>query len=170
MEIVASSMLLRKFKTIDIFKLDLGFNLKGAVSMKPSKNDDTGKIKIRDEFIIRYNTLYNRYIYKYGHIGIITFYEDLQLNSEEMYIFKDKEIYEVNYTLDDSKKDIRKYLSELLQEIDLSNKDNQNTDSSIVNTIYTNIPDDIIKPDVTMASKEQYIQAMVDRRRKLEQL
>lgn len=170
MEIVANSMLLKKFKTIDIFTLDLGFNLKGPVSMKPTKNEDTGKIKIRDEFIIRYNTLYNRYINKFGHIGVITFYEDLYLKSDEIYIFKDKEIYEVNYTIEDSKKEIRSYLSELLKEIDSSNTESQNNESSIVNTIYTNIPDNIIKPDITMPNKEQYIDAMVERRRKLEKL
>jgi len=160
MEIVANSTILKKFKNIDIFELNLGFNLKGAVNMNPGKGVESKiKMKIRDEFIVKYNNLYNRYISKFGSIGTLVFYEDLNLNSNEIHIYKDKDIYEVIFTEDDKVKDMRQYLSELLESLDAQE---ERVD---VNTVYTNMPDEIVRPDISMP-KEQYIQSLIENRDK----
>jgi len=161
MVIVANSNLLRRFKQIDIFKLDLGTNLKGAVNMKPGKGEEK-KLKIRDEFIKKYNNLNGRYINKFGYIGYLVFYEDLYLPKDEIHVYKDKDIIEVKFTSEDYNKEPRTYLSELLETID-GKKIEKETIIEEKNIVYTNMPQDIIKPNMSMP-KEQYIETLVKNR------
>ena len=166
--VVSNSKLLRKFKTIDIFVLDLGFNLKGAVNLRPgSKPDEHGKMKIRDEFIVKYNNLYGVYASKYGHIGPVTFYEDVNLPQNQLQIFKGDDIYEVEYTEEDMATPIRQYLSSLLEYIDggeMPEEVEKNVNTK-PNVIYTNMPEDVYRPDMSLP-KDQYIQSIIDMRKK----
>jgi hypothetical protein len=116
MEIVAHSILLRKFKTINDFVLDLGNNYCGRVETKQN-GKSSFKLNINDEFLKRYYKMTNKLISKYGNIGKITFYEDLSLSPSEYMIFNDKDIAEIEFTEDDNNKDIRQYLSDVLENI-----------------------------------------------------
>lgn len=172
MEIVSHSQILRRFRNIDIFKVDLGFNLKGKVNMQPGKGDDGKKLKVRDEFIIKYKNLNGNYINKYGDIGNLKFYEDTKLRDNIILIFGDKQIFEVEFTKEDESADIRKYLSDLLEQLDKA----QNTKPDEIDMVkengfvvenkktYTNMSEDIKVPDISMP-KDQYLEAMVKKRR-----
>ena len=116
MEIVAHSILLRKFKAINDFVLDLGTNYCGRVETKQNGNQ-AFKLNISDEFLNRYHKMTNRLISKYGNIGKITFYEDLSFKHNEYMIFNGKDIAEVEFTDEDNNKDIRQYLSDILENI-----------------------------------------------------
>lgn len=167
-KIVCNNILLRKFKTIDIFELDLGFNLKGPVNMKPGhqgKNDSVGKMKIKDEFIVRYNSLYNRYASRYGHIGPITFYEDCSLPQMQMQIFREEDIFEVDFTEEDDDMPIRQYLSNLLEALCGDSEEKPENVNMSRNIIYTNMNNVGTMPDMTLP-REQYIQAMIDMKKK----
>ena len=121
MEIVAHSVLLRKFKAINDFTLDLGTNYCGRVETKQN-GKSAFKLNISDEFLNRYHKMTNRLISKYGNIGIITFYEDLSLKHNEYMIFNGKDIAEVEFTDEDDNKDIRQYLSDILEDINENEK------------------------------------------------
>lgn len=116
MEIVAHSILLRKFKTINDFSLDLGSNYCGKVDTKHN-GKPSFKLNISDDFINKYNKLTNKLISKYGNIGNITFYEDLSLPYNEYMVFNGKDIIDVEYTDEDNNKNIRQYLSDVLESI-----------------------------------------------------
>lgn len=160
MNVVANDRLLRHFKKIKIFKLDLGWNLKGPTSSKKGPS----KIKIKDEFIKKYENITGNIIHKYGDIGSILFYEDTTIKNE-FYIFESDKIYEIEYSDDDLLLDPTEYLANTLRDIE-----EQNTNSKIEitkNVTYTNMPVDIETPDISLP-KEQYIDAMVKRRAMLD--
>lgn len=161
MYIVTSTDILRRFKSIDIFQIDLGLNLKGPVNMNPGKEEK--KIKVRDEFNKRYHMLNGRYINKFGHIGTLTFYEDLSLPKDEIHIYKEKDIIEIKFTKEDYKIEPRKYLSDLLETIDGKKQQTEKDNKKESNVVYTNMPQEIVKPDISMP-KDQYIEALVKNR------
>lgn len=169
MQVVANSIILKHFRKIDIFKLDLGFNLKGAVQTKP---DPEIKFKIKDEFIKKYQTFTNRYISKFGDIGSLKFYEDLQLPHNELHVYNDENIYEILMTSDDFQRDSKVYLGEIIKLIDggIAETENQKIERDELEKkkqkIYTNMPESIERPDISLP-KEQYLEALVERRKKL---
>lgn len=172
MQVVANTIILKHFRKIDVFKLDLGFNLKGPVQNKP---DPEIKFRIKDEFIVKYQTLTNRYVSKFGDIGSLKFYEDLQLPHNELHVYKGEQIYEIMMTPDDFKRDSKAYLAEIIQLIDGGKAE---TEDQIrereelekkKQKIYTNMPESIDRPDISMP-KEQYMEALINRRKKLNEM
>jgi len=152
--IVASNAILRYFRKIPIFKLELGTALR-HVTGKPG---DVPKIKIKDIFVKEYERINNSLIHKYGSIGIITFYEDQTLNRNEFHIYKNDQVYEIDVTPEDFSTDANKYLSEILQMID-----NKKTNDNINDVSYTNAPDEAEIPDKKLP-RDQYIEALLKRR------
>lgn len=170
MQVVANSIILRHFKRIDIFKLDMGLNYFGPVN--EAKNQEI-KLKIKDEFIKKYQTLTNRLIHRYGEIGSLKFYEDLQLSQNELHIYANKDdVYEIMMTDEDFARDPKGYLGEIISLIEGGKAE---TDEQIKekkeleerrNKIYTNMPPDIERPDISLP-KEQYLAELVEYRKKL---
>lgn len=172
MEIVSNSQILKVFSTIDIFKLDLGFNLTGRVPEVGKENEEL-KIKISDEFIKRYQTMTGRLIYKYGNIGEKTnqlkFYHDpnLKINEIQVHINSDL-IYELEIDLDTLSSEPRSFLSKLLE--DITNKKEEKNENPDEEPQYhllhiTSREPDPNDPEIDMDEKE-YIKAMVERRQK----
>lgn len=156
-QIVANSFILKKFSKIDIFKRELGDNLTGAID----PNSKGMKIKIKDDFIKRYNSNTNNIIHKYGKIGKLNFYQDQNLKNNEFVAFTKDNIFEIDI---DNIEELNNNPSEYLGKV-LENLDNVNNEESKQNYI-TNTPEDNNDPDINMM-KDNYIEAMVERRQKL---
>ena len=109
MNIVGSTYFLRNLRNLDFFTLDFG---------KAKKDPKTQTFRKVDEFIVKYRTLYNRQIVKFGKIGDrITFYEDLAMANNEYVIFKDDDIYEITFEQSQIE-DMENYILETLRKID----------------------------------------------------
>jgi hypothetical protein len=109
MNIVGSSYFLRNLRNLDFFTLDFG---------KSRKDEKTKEFRKLDEFIVKYRTLYNRHILKFGKIGTtITFYEDLDMEMNEYAIFKGDDIYEITFEQDQIV-DMENYILDTLRKID----------------------------------------------------
>jgi hypothetical protein len=118
MNIVASSYFLRNLRNLPFFTLDFG---------KARKDSKTSEFRKVDEFIVKYRTLYNRPIVKFGKIGdSIKFYEDLSMENNEYAIFKDDDIYEITFTSDEIS-NIEEYILDTLRKID----DSENEEKQI---------------------------------------
>lgn len=172
MEIVANNFMLRYFKNVSYFKLDLGLNLKGPVNVKAGAGDNS-KIKIRDEFVKKYYAITGVYINKYGSIGKIKFYEDSRLNRNEFHIYKDQGIYEIEASDLDLEKSPTEYITEILMKLDEieTNSNGEHIDENIIkNVVYTNIPEELDLCLDKNLDKADYIKALVDRRRFIDNL
>jgi len=172
MQVVANSMVLRYLKKIDTFKLDLGSNFKGPVMNKP---DPQITFKIKDEFIKKYQSITNKLIHKYGEIGKLKFYEDLSLKNNELHVYNEENIYEIDMSEDDFKRDAKDYLGDVIKAIDGGVAE---TDEDIKKReeytakkekIFTNMPEEIERPDMSLP-KEQYLEELAERRRKLNEM
>ena len=109
MNIVGSSYFLRNLRNLDFFTLDFG---------KAKKDAKTQEFRKVDEFIVKYRTLYNRQIIKFGRIGEqINFYEDLAMENNEYAIFKGDDIYEITFS-QDQLIDMKNYILDTLRKID----------------------------------------------------
>jgi len=157
-------MILKRFKSIDIFKLDLGNNYRGPVTDKP---DPEIKFRIKDEFIKKYQNVNGRLIHKYGDIGSLKFYEDLTLKANEIHVYKDESIYEIEMMEDDFKRDPKEYLGSIIQAIDMG--DDKLKQELVSQKIFTNMPESIERPDISLP-KEQYLEALRDRRKKINEM
>lgn len=176
MEIVCNNHLLRYFKKISIFTIDLGFNLKGPMMDKRGKGDV--KIKVRDEFIKKYQTLNNTLIRKYGEIGKLKFYEDGRISQKEFHIYDNEKVYEIEATDKDLEKNPGEYLTEILQMIEDGdiNKDDEYVESGMIKNIsYSNMPESMMRPDIALnpnnpTEKQKYIDDLVNRRKLLSKI
>lgn len=159
MQIVASHFILRYFRKIDLFTIDLGNNLTGPI--ETSQNHDTKfKIKIKDQFIKKYQNINNTYIQKYGNIGKLAFYEDVKFKQLEYCIYDNERIFEIEATYDDLNDEPSDYLTKILIAIEEEKNINKEKNDMIKDTIYTNVPDDITTPDMNLP-KEQYLDALI---------
>lgn len=114
MNIVGSTYFLRQLRNLPFFTLDFG---------KARKDDKTQGFKKVDEFIIKYRTLFNRQIVKFGKIGEkVTFYEDLNMTNNEFVIFKNEDIYEIEFDPNQIT-DMESYIVETLRKIDEAEAD-----------------------------------------------
>ena len=159
LKIVANSQILNIFSKIDIFVIDLGFNLTGPVDYK---NKGPMKIKISDPFIKKYRIDYNRIIHKFGDIATLKFYSDENLHMNELYVFDDDNIYEIELELQEIKIETRKYLSTLIKKInthknmgDISSKPLDEKGS-----IKGNVPEELEPPKLNLP-KDIFINEMV---------
>jgi len=166
-QIVANNYLLRYFKKIDLFKVELGSSLK-QLDYKPG---EAPKIKMKDLFVKKYENITNgNLIQKFGSIGSISFYEDNNLKKLEYQIYKNDQVFEIEAIDDDLAQEPKEYLITILKNIE-KNKNIEIDDESgmIKNVIYTNIPEGMKIPDQNLP-KEQYINAIVERRKLQEKL
>ena len=133
MQVVANPFLLKILSRIDIFKLDLGDNLTGAMS--PNGRNQV-KITIKDVFIKTYNNTTGRMIFRYGDIGTLKFYQDSNLANHEMCVFKDDDIYELEIDIDYLRVNPKAYLSEIIQGIVEGNEKEQEYDDQTYNVAF----------------------------------
>lgn len=176
MNIVASNYMLKYFKNIDLFKVDLGFNIKGPVRDLRGKGDQYG-IKIKDEFIKKYSSLNNKYIHKYGDIGKLKFYQDNSLSMNEFHVYHNDNIYEIVANNGDLSKSSKTYLTEILKmienpEAEIQDKNSQNHKKNITYTNMSETESNKIKdynPNVEY-EKKLYIQEILNRRKLLDKI
>lgn len=122
MYLVANSLFLRNLRTLDYFTLDLG-KTRRLVSGKDKQ------FRKLSEFEIKYANLYQRRLMMFGNIGKMDFYEDLSLKENVFLVFKDDDIYEIEWTQDDLK-DFSNYILDTLRkiaEINYNNEEQQGT-------------------------------------------
>lgn len=111
MNIVGSSYFLRNLRNLDFFTLDFG---------KSKKDNKTDKFRKIDEFIVKYRSMYNRQIMKFGKISDkICFYEDLAMEDNEYVIFKGDDIYEITFDNNEIK-NMEQYILNTLRKIEES--------------------------------------------------
>jgi len=164
--IVTTNFLLRHFRQIDIFKVDLGFSLK----QKTNKPGEVPKLKIKDNFVKQYESINRKFIHKYGQIGSIIFYEDQSLPRYEFHIYKDEKVYEIEMLKEDFKKAPDVYLTEILKMLDEETNNEVDEETNMIkNVVYTTVPDDVNIPSQKL-EKDQYIEALVKRRQTIEKL
>ena len=165
-QIVTTNFLLRHFRQIDIFTVDLGFSMK----QKTNKIGEAPKFKIKDNFVKKYESINQKFIHKYGQIGTIIFYEDQSLPRYEFHIYKDDKVYEIEVLPEDLKKTPQSYLTEILKMIEEEQEVEIDEDTNMIkNVLYTTVPDDVKIPSQKL-EKEQYIEALVKRRQTIEKL
>jgi len=167
-QIVATNYMLRFFRQIDIFKLELGFSLR-QVDAKPG---EIPTIKVKDNFVKKYENInVGKFTHKYGSIGTIHFYEDSTLSRYDFHIYTKDQIYEIVATDEDLKKKAAVYLTEILKMINgETDSDSDKVDNgNIKNTIYTNMPEDLMHPDISLP-KDQYVDALIKRRELFEKI
>jgi hypothetical protein len=166
--------MLKYFKNISIFKVDLGFNIKGPANDRRGKGEPT--IKIRDEFVKKYQTLNSgRFTRKYGEIGTLKFYEDSNIERNEFHIYDGDKVYEIEATQEDLDKDPGTYLTEILQMIEDGPEEieTENSEGKIKDISYSNMPEDMERPNMKLnpnnpAEKQKYLDLILSRRRLLE--
>jgi hypothetical protein len=121
MNIVANSYFLRNLRDLPFFTLDLGKSRKMV-------NDEQNRFRKLDEFQIRYKTLYGTQLLNFGSIGgKVKFYEDVTIKEKRFVIFKDDDIFEIEWS-DDEIEDIENYLLETLRKIDEYNIEESETE------------------------------------------
>lgn len=114
MEVVASNLVMRKFRTIKEFKMDLGISKTSEVEKEGNKGPGQIVIKIKDPFIKRYSIEKGSYILKSGNIGSLSFYVDNTMSNDKFAIYDEDGEFEFTYK---ETGDIRGYLSDLLDKI-----------------------------------------------------
>lgn len=167
-QIVANNFMLRHFRQIEIFKLELGFSLKQL-------DDKAGKgmkIKIKDQFVKMYENVSNgRLIHKYGTIGSIVFYDDSVLNRNEFHIYKDGKVFEIEADSDDLDMDVGEYLTNVIKMISGEKQEREIDERSgmVKKMLYTNAPKELNTPDIKLP-KDQYIESLIKRREVMNKL
>ena len=115
MEIVASSNMIRKFRAIKEFEMDLGLSKTHEVKKEGAKGQSQQiTIQIRDPFIKRYKLLTNSYLIKSGNIGSLDFYTDNSIGYDSFKIYEEDKEYVFEYK---GASNIREYLSDILDKI-----------------------------------------------------
>lgn len=123
MNIVANSFFLRNLRNLPFFTLNLGKSRKLV-------NDENNRFRKMDEFQIKYENLYNSSLMNFGNIANkIKFYEDVTIKGKRFVIFKDEDIYEIEW--DDTEiEDIESYLLDTLRKIDEASNVDDETDEN----------------------------------------
>ena len=114
MEVVASSLVMRKFRTIKEFTMDLGISKTNEVQKEGNKGPGQIVIKIKDPFIKRYSLEKENYIVKAGNIGTLKFFVDNSIPGDKFAIYDEDREYEFTY---ENTNDVRAYLSSILDKI-----------------------------------------------------
>lgn len=115
MNIVANSYFLRNLRKLPYFNLDLG-------KTRRIINDDKGRFRKLSEFEVKYSNLYENRIQVFGNIGKIKFFEDVKLENKKLLIFKNEDIYEIEW-VDKDLDDIENFILETMRKIDESEND-----------------------------------------------
>lgn len=114
MQVVASSMVMRRFRTIKEFQLDMGISKTNEVQKEGNKGPGQIVIKIKDPFVKRYSIEKDSYIVKSGNIGSLDFYLDNNMSGDKFAIYDEDKEYSFNYK---ETGDARSYLSDILDKI-----------------------------------------------------
>lgn len=114
MEVVSSSLVMRKFRNIKEFQMDLGISKTNEVQKEGNKGPGQIVIKIKDPFVKRYSLEKDTYIVKAGNIGSLDFYVDNIMPSDKFVIYDENKEYEFTYK---DTGDVRQYLSDILDKI-----------------------------------------------------
>lgn len=112
MNIVSNSFFLRNLRNLEFFKLNLGKTKK----LMGNKEGSESYRKLT-EFEIKYGNLYGKNLMMFGNIGKATFYEDVLMENHKFLVFKDEDIYEIEWTEIDII-DMGNYILETLRKID----------------------------------------------------
>lgn len=115
MEIVTSSNMIRRFRAIKEFTLDMGTSRTSEALKEGSRGPGQVIIKIKDPFIKRYQLKNGVYISKSGNIGSLSFYTDNNITYNDFIIYDQDKEY--RYNCPNNISDIRNYLSEILDKI-----------------------------------------------------
>lgn len=114
MEIVTSSNMIRRFRVIKEFQMNLGLSKTTEINKEGTKGGQQIVIKIKDPFVKRYFMLTGNYLVKSGNIGSLNFYMDNTVGYDNFLIYdKDKE-YKFQFK---DTGDVRSYLSDILDSI-----------------------------------------------------
>jgi len=114
MEIVTNSNMIRKFRAIKEFTLDLGLSKTSEVKKEGTKGHGQVVIQIRDPFVKRYKMLTGMYIVKTGCIGSLDFYTDNNIGFNDFKIYDQDKEYSFTYKGSDN---IRQCLSDILDDV-----------------------------------------------------
>jgi len=114
MEVVSSSLTMRKFRTIKEYTKDFGISKTNEVQKEGNKGPGQIVIKIKDPFVKRYSLEKGSYIVKDGNIGTLNFYLDNTLPIDKFSIYDEDKQYD--FTFKDTG-DVRSYLSDILDKI-----------------------------------------------------
>lgn len=114
MEVVSSSLVMRKFRTIKEFTMDLGISKTNEVEKEGNKGPGQIIIRIKDPFVKRYSIEMGTYIVKAGNIGSLSFYVDNSMPGDKFAIYDEDKEYEFIYK---DTSDVRGYLSDILDKI-----------------------------------------------------
>jgi hypothetical protein len=106
-KIVTNNNMLRRVRTIDIFKLDLGQSM---------LNKKTSTLEIKDEFVNRYYLQKNKLVHKSGYIGSLIFYTDISLKNDLLIIYYNDKEYSIEYQDDGTP--FKTFLSNILKKIE----------------------------------------------------
>jgi len=106
--------MIRKFRAIKEFALDLGTSKTNQVAKEGNRGPGQVIIKIKDPFIKRYQLKNDYYIVKSGNIGSLSFYIDNGMGNNEFRIYDQDKEYKFIYN---DKIEIRTYLSDILDKI-----------------------------------------------------
>jgi hypothetical protein len=121
MNIVANSYFLRNLRDLPFFTLNLGKSRKLV-------NDEKNRFRKLSEFQIKYENLYGNSLMEFGSIGNkVKFYEDVRIKGKRFLIFKDEDIYEIEWT-DKEIEDVEGYLLETLRKVDETEEQVDETD------------------------------------------
>lgn len=113
MNIVANSYFLRNLRNLPFFTLKLGRS-------KKLVGDDQSRFRKLSEFQVKYANLYENSLMEFGSIGNkVQFYEDVRLKNNIFLIFKNDDIYEIEWN-DTDLKDLENFLLETLRKVDQS--------------------------------------------------
>jgi len=114
MEVVTSSMVMRKFRNIKEFQMDLGISKTNEVQKEGNKGPGQIVVKIKDPFVKRYDLEKGCYIVRFGNIGSLAFYIDNTMAGDIFAIFDEDKQYSFKYK---ETGDVRSYLSGILDKI-----------------------------------------------------
>jgi len=144
MNIVANSYFLRNLRDLPFFTLNLGKSRKMV-------NDENNRFRKLNEFQIKYANLYGSSLMDFGNIGNkIKFYEDVKLKGKVFLVFKDEDIYEIEWN-DKEIEDIEGYILETLRKIDQS----EEQDSEVEEHNYKKIEEYANENDVWIAKDDK---------------
>jgi hypothetical protein len=144
MDIVANSYFLRNLRNLPFFTLDLG-------KSKKIVNDENNRFRKLNEFQLRYKNLYGGSLTEFGNIGNkVKFYEDVTIKGKLFLIFKDEDIYEIQFD-DKEIEDIEGYLLDTLRKVDQA----EETESETEEYNYKKIEEYAENNDVWIAHDEK---------------
>lgn len=127
MNIVANEYFLRNLRNLPYFNMNLG---KSRKMMNQKEGGET--FRKLSEFEIKYNNIYNRSLLMFGNIGKITFYEDVHTDRYKYLIFKDNDIFQIDWKPEDLE-DLSNYILDVLRRADQMSEEEYDDNGEVKN-------------------------------------